>query len=248
MRGLFAADEQLDHREDLLLGDRPSRLCGGVNEHRAGKHELLDPVEATLQRLQEAAGALDAAPTDWLQMTDADWLARYEPELDNLRAALAWATYPDLRLRMAGALCRFWVMRGYYTEGRSLLEGALKIGDLARLAAADRQPALALTDTNNDGVADTDELLVEGLGFDLKFRGADHTTNGMQMGIDGWLYIAVGDYGFVAARTRKSVPSLRSEAKRKRSSRVALVPSAKVSWSFANGGAMPICRPGKYGL
>ncbi|GJD49277.1 DNA polymerase III subunit alpha [Methylobacterium crusticola] len=31
----------------------------------------------------------------------------------------------------------------------SLLEGALKIGDLAKAAAADRQPALALTDTNN---------------------------------------------------------------------------------------------------
>src|ERR671916_1047426 len=31
----------------------------------------------------------------------------------------------------------------------SLLEGALKFGDLAKLAAADRQPALALTDTNN---------------------------------------------------------------------------------------------------
>jgi DNA polymerase-3 subunit alpha len=31
----------------------------------------------------------------------------------------------------------------------SLLEGALKVGDLAKLAAADKQPALALTDTNN---------------------------------------------------------------------------------------------------
>ncbi|HEX2725418.1 MAG TPA: DNA polymerase III subunit alpha, partial [Beijerinckiaceae bacterium] len=31
----------------------------------------------------------------------------------------------------------------------SLLEGALKVADLAKLAAADRQPALALTDTNN---------------------------------------------------------------------------------------------------
>ena len=31
----------------------------------------------------------------------------------------------------------------------SLLEGALKIGQLADLAKADRQPALALTDTDN---------------------------------------------------------------------------------------------------
>jgi DNA polymerase III subunit alpha len=31
----------------------------------------------------------------------------------------------------------------------SLLEGALKVADLAKLAALDKQPALALTDTNN---------------------------------------------------------------------------------------------------
>src|ERR687889_2513856 len=31
----------------------------------------------------------------------------------------------------------------------SLLEGALKVAQLAKLAAADKQPALALTDTNN---------------------------------------------------------------------------------------------------
>lgn len=30
-------------------------------------------------------------------------------------------------------------------------------------------------------------------------RGADHTTNGIRMGIDGWIYIAVGDFGFVNA-------------------------------------------------
>src|SRR4028118_1164428 len=31
----------------------------------------------------------------------------------------------------------------------SLLEGSLKVADRAKLAAADKQPALALTDTNN---------------------------------------------------------------------------------------------------
>jgi putative membrane-bound dehydrogenase-like protein len=54
-------------------------------------------------------------------------------------------------------------------------------------------------DDNGDGVADRSQELVKGLGFDLSFRGADHTTNGMTLGIDGWLYIAVGDYGFVKA-------------------------------------------------
>ena len=53
----------------------------------------------------------------------------------------------------------------------------------------------AFFDDNGDGVSDRSEVLVRGLGFDLKFRGADHTVNGMRMGIDGFLYIAVGDYG-----------------------------------------------------
>ena len=57
----------------------------------------------------------------------------------------------------------------------------------------------AYRDTNGDGIADESEVLVTGLGFGLDFRGADHTTNGITMGIDGWLYVAVGDYGFLEA-------------------------------------------------
>jgi putative heme-binding domain-containing protein len=57
----------------------------------------------------------------------------------------------------------------------------------------------AFHDENGDGVSDRADVLVDGIGYDLKFRGADHTTNGFRLGIDGWLYIAVGDYGFVKA-------------------------------------------------
>ena len=57
----------------------------------------------------------------------------------------------------------------------------------------------AYADTDGDGEADRSRTLLEGLGFDLDFRGADHTTNGIKMGIDGWIYIAVGDYGFTDA-------------------------------------------------
>jgi putative heme-binding domain-containing protein len=57
----------------------------------------------------------------------------------------------------------------------------------------------AFTDTDHDGVADKSEVLIKGIGFDLKFRGADHTTNGIRLGIDGYIYVAVGDYGFIKA-------------------------------------------------
>jgi putative membrane-bound dehydrogenase-like protein len=60
----------------------------------------------------------------------------------------------------------------------------------------------AYHDDNGDGVSDRAEDLVKGIGFTLKFRGADHTTNGIRMGIDGWIYVAVGDYGFLKAEGR----------------------------------------------
>src|SRR3954471_22767285 len=57
----------------------------------------------------------------------------------------------------------------------------------------------AYRDDDGDGRADRSETLVRGIGRELSFHGADHTTNGIRLGIDGWLYIAGGDYGFVKA-------------------------------------------------
>lgn len=36
----------------------------------------------------------------------------------------------------------------------------------------------------------------------IQERGTDHATNGIRMGIDGWIYIAVGDFGFHNATDR----------------------------------------------
>ncbi|QJX00428.1 PVC-type heme-binding CxxCH protein [Frigoriglobus tundricola] len=56
-------------------------------------------------------------------------------------------------------------------------------------------------DTNGDGVADKSQVLVTGLTTDqVTIRGGDHTTNCVRMGIDGWLYIGVGDYGIKEAK------------------------------------------------
>lgn len=55
-------------------------------------------------------------------------------------------------------------------------------------------------DEDGDGVAEKSQQLVDGLGAsNLAERGGDHTTNGVRMGIDGWLYISVGDFGMTNA-------------------------------------------------
>lgn len=54
-------------------------------------------------------------------------------------------------------------------------------------------------DKNKDGVADGPaKPLIRGISSPLflQSRGTDHSTNGIRMGIDGWIYIAVGDFGF----------------------------------------------------
>ncbi|MFM8213314.1 MAG: discoidin domain-containing protein, partial [Pirellula sp.] len=57
----------------------------------------------------------------------------------------------------------------------------------------------AFIDENNDGVSDRQEILVKDIAFGFKDRPADHTSNGVTMGVDGWLYLAIGDFGFMNA-------------------------------------------------
>lgn len=59
----------------------------------------------------------------------------------------------------------------------------------------------SFVDQDGDGVADEKKQLVDGLGGGIEHpRGADHTTNAVRMGIDGWLYIAVGDFGMFGSK------------------------------------------------
>ncbi|MCE6987610.1 c-type cytochrome [Dyadobacter sp. CY323] len=60
-------------------------------------------------------------------------------------------------------------------------------------------------DKNHDGLADgPSKPLIQNICSPkfLQSRGTDHATNGIRMGIDGWIYIAVGDFGFTDAIDR----------------------------------------------
>jgi hypothetical protein len=57
----------------------------------------------------------------------------------------------------------------------------------------------AYRDTNGDGIADTSVDIVKGTRLRPRLPRRDHTTNNVELGPDGWLYVAVGDYGFMKA-------------------------------------------------
>lgn len=70
---------------------------------------------------------------------------------------------------------------------------------------AEGMDLVVFEDKNNDGKADgAPKPLIQHISSPkfIQSRGTDHATNGIRMGIDGWIYIAVGDFGFVNAEDR----------------------------------------------
>src|SRR6267378_1367169 len=73
------------------------------------------------------------------------WLEQLEREHDNLRTALRWLVEREeveMALRLAGALCQFWVVRGHLSEGRQWLEGMLSGSNLETVSMRVRAKAL----------------------------------------------------------------------------------------------------------
>ncbi|MBS4072030.1 MAG: HEAT repeat domain-containing protein [Algoriphagus sp.] len=70
---------------------------------------------------------------------------------------------------------------------------------------ASNMDLVVFEDKNADGIADgPSQPLIKNISNQnsLRSRGTDHSTNGIRMGIDGWIYIAVGDFGFFEAEDR----------------------------------------------
>jgi tetratricopeptide (TPR) repeat protein len=103
--------------------------------------------EVTLRR-RHAAHFLALAETAQEQLRGTDqqrWLARLEREHDNLRAALRWTLQPgetELGVRLAGALWKFWEIRGHVSEGRRWLEELLMCAEFDDAGATVRAAAL----------------------------------------------------------------------------------------------------------
>ncbi len=58
-----------------------------------------------------------------------------------------------------------------------------------------------LHDKDRDGEADQQKTLIKNVSSQwINKRGVDHAVNGIRMGIDGWIYVAVGDFGLQNTR------------------------------------------------
>ncbi|HEX3132719.1 MAG TPA: heme-binding protein [Planctomycetota bacterium] len=63
----------------------------------------------------------------------------------------------------------------------------------------------AYRDTNGDGKVDKAEDIVTDIGWPLSHLSADHASNGLRLGIDGWIYCAIGDMGFPEAKGKDGI-------------------------------------------
>jgi predicted ATPase/class 3 adenylate cyclase len=136
-----------------------------------------------------------------------EWLDRLEREHDNMRGGLdrlEAAGESERVLRFAGALWRFWYIRGHITEGRRRLEAAL---DACSAPTADRARAL-------DGAA---AMAIEGGDTEAGRRRAEEGLATHRLLGDAWgtahsgllLAHAVGDEGDDAESLRLFEESVR---------------------------------------
>ena len=137
------ADADLDTLQSLVdksllrHTDDRFRMLETIRDYAAERLEASGEAEETRRRhaehflalAEEAYPNLKGSPKLWLDLLDA--------EQDNLRVALDGfeaASESQLALRLAGALYRYWYMRGYVAEGWHRLD---------RLLGADERPTAA---------------------------------------------------------------------------------------------------------
>lgn len=112
-------------------GEPRFRMLETIREYALDRLAASGDLEATRDRhLERYLQLAETAEPELTRAGQALWLERLTEENDNIRAALAWAFESknlDLGLQLAGALVRFWSIRGLMTEGRRWLSDALEI-------------------------------------------------------------------------------------------------------------------------
>ncbi len=122
------------------------RMLETIRDYGREKLEQAGESAATAARHAEYFLAIAKAANLGLTGAEhAEWIWRLEAEVDNLRAAIAFALAGGvdriIAVKLAVALQGFWILRGYVGEGRGIVRVALA---LPEIQASDRAHAHAL--------------------------------------------------------------------------------------------------------
>ena len=145
-------------------------------------------------------GGLEMIREDFQARTIEDRLAMYDKHADKRDRAWYTLQTPDRLIRLEdrdgnGVADH----RTLFSDAFKRPSAGLGFSILAERNSAACIPALRrLTDPNDDGVADTNEKIVNGFGVRVSFIG--HDLHGITRGPDGRLYFSVGDRGFRRGR------------------------------------------------
>ncbi|MGH9166959.1 MAG: ATP-binding protein [Acidimicrobiia bacterium] len=171
--GVFAGGFTLEAAEMVGVGQPVEELLEAVTDLLDGslirrrveegevRFSLLEPVREFALEMLRVAGEqeqvlrrhaeyflelAEAAEPHLSQADQVAWIDRLSADHDNLRAALRFSLEPespDLGLRLAGAVWRFWHASGQLREGRRWLEDLLAVPGASAAAHAKGLAALA---------------------------------------------------------------------------------------------------------
>jgi DNA-binding CsgD family transcriptional regulator len=147
--------------------------------------------EETALRQRHACWFLDLAERaerTWRAHHETDWLDRLDADLDNLRAALSWFAECgslEIALRLVGAVHHFWLVRGFWQEGRTTAEKLLASAGsgLPRLARAKALRVVGTLATWQGDEAAARALLDESLGLFQAERDPGAATAWLDVGV-----------------------------------------------------------------
>lgn len=197
---------------DLRGGEARYRLLETLRQY--GHERLVETGEEETARRRHQAWYLtlaERADTGLIGPQQAVWLDRMEREHDNVRAVLAWSLErgdATLAAQIGARIWRFWLYRGYLSEGRRWLARALALlQEPTSLRAAALRGAGLLALYQND-LGPAADLIAESLVLwrDL----GDQQGQGQALNALGLIAHNEGDYPRAVARFEEALPLLRA--------------------------------------
>ena len=197
---------------DLRGDEARYRLLETLRQY--GQERLVETGEEEAARRRHQAWYLtlaERADAGLIGPQQAAWIDRMEREHDNVRAVLAWSlerSDGSLAAQIGARIWRFWLYRGYLSEGRRWLARALAlVQEPASLRAAALRGAGLLALYQND-LGPATALIAESLALCREL--GDQQGLGQALNALGLIAHNEGDYARAVERFEEALPLLRA--------------------------------------